>query len=155
MLWLTEAQALSHPKHCWKHTINPCCFWVPKMYRLPSAGSERKAVLWGRGEQGRVRHMLPGFMMTLCPSVFPTISSPPLREASQCSRNKSLPLLPTCPCPPSHQTPSRQLQLPHLPDAPSFKDHRSTYSVTYIGPWMMGSVGTGTQSMSHLLQTPR
>lgn len=36
-------------KHSTKHTINPCCFWVPKMYRLPSAGSERKTVLWGRG----------------------------------------------------------------------------------------------------------
>lgn len=92
MLWLTEAQALSHPKHCRKHTINPCCFWVPKTYRLPSAGSERKAVLWGRGEQGRVRHMLPGFIMTLCPSVFPTIRSPP------CGRHHKAPETNLFPC---------------------------------------------------------
>ena len=43
-------------KHSTKHTINPCCFWVPKMYRLPSAGSERKTVLWDRGTGGRFVH---------------------------------------------------------------------------------------------------
>ena len=43
-------------KHSTKHTINPCCFWVPRIYRLPSAGSERKTVLWGRGTGGRFVH---------------------------------------------------------------------------------------------------
>ena len=43
-------------KHSTQHTINPCCFWAPKMYRLPSAGSERKTVLWGRGTGERFVH---------------------------------------------------------------------------------------------------
>jgi hypothetical protein len=54
---------LPAPDYCGKRTINPCCFWVPMMYKLPSAGSERKAVLWGRKHR-RLGAFL-GFMTAL------------------------------------------------------------------------------------------
>lgn len=102
------------------------------MYRLLSAGSERKAMLGSREGQGGGCHEGP------LSRPLPSQWEPP----SPCRRHCSTPG-------PEHPLTSHMHAAPPPPSSPSFRGRRFTYSVTYSGPWRTGSAGRRTRSVSH------